>query len=194
MCRLSRLRAPVFAVAACVLAVGCSPSADSDEQKTSSPRDESGLRPERGFRKKANAPNTPEQDAVFAFLEKDKELFKAATKGVTPDTQPSAFAKMFAEYADALGKADTAALPPAFKSSAAAYQSAAAALPKAFAPLPDNTLEGTGCHDAVRAVFRKDEKKGKPLGGDVLKAVQDLQAAGDKLYQTAGSYGVDADR
>lgn len=184
----------LFAAAACALGPGCAELTSSSEEKTSSPRSDDGVRPERWFRKKPNVEETPEQQAVFDFLWKDKELFRAATAGLKADAQPSSARQAIAKYAEDLEKENKDGLPGTFQSAAMAYQQAVRGVPQALAPLPDGTFEGAKFYDALRAAFRGDAKAAKPLGGDVIKAVEGMREAGAKMYQSAGQFGIDADR
>jgi len=181
----------VFAAA---LAGGCQfPQFGAPKTKDSSPRSDAGLRPERGFRKKPNAPVTPEQMTVFAFLDDDKQRFQAATAGLTKKSKPSAITVALAKYAEQLD-ADKTALPADFAAELTAYRDAYRALPKVIGRLPDGSAEGTVVYDALAALFRGDTDKGKALGGDAADAVRATRDAAAKLYEMAGPYSLDVDR
>lgn len=162
--------------------------------KDVSPASAAGLRPERMCRKKPNAPATPEQAAVFTFLDEDKARFAEATAGVGRKSPPSAVTAALAGYAEKLSAADAGPLPAEFQTELARYRDAYRDLPRVLARLPDGSFEGAAFYDALAALFRGDADKGKPLGGDAAEAVKTAKAAAAKLYETAAQYAVEADR
>jgi hypothetical protein len=188
----SAVSVAAFAVAACVLATGC-PQAQQEGPKTVSPGSNTGMRLEKGFRKKANAPATPEQDAVFTFLDDDKQRFQTATASLTPDSQPSGFTKSLNQYVEQLEKVDRSGLPKAFKGSTDRYVTAMKELPKALAPMPDS-YEGTTFYTEMRGLLLGDKSKGKKLGGNVNEAVKSMWDAIQNMHETAEAYGIDTDK
>jgi hypothetical protein len=193
MFRQASLHGILFSVTACLFLTGC-PQAPQEEGKTTSPGSDAGLRRERTFRKKLNAPNTPSQDAVFAYLDEDKERFRAATAELTPDSQPPAFTKSLKQYLEQSDNVDLSALPPSFKTAVQAYLKSYRELTTAIAPMPNGAFPGVEFQSGLRALFHGDRTKGKTLGGGITTAIQEIRDSTDKLFEAAAVYGVDADR
>ena len=151
-------------------------------------------RAEKGFRKAQNPPSRPAQEAVYAVLDDDKQRFKAGFDALTPNAGPSAAVKFLQEYCDALDKADLAACPADFKGAFLAYLKACKKVKTALTRLPDAAFPESEFMTAFVGILRGNTDLGKPLGGDVTKAIEAMNKAFGKLYDAAGPAGIDFDR
>jgi hypothetical protein len=182
-------------LAAGALAGGCQfPQFGGPKAKDSSPRSDAGLRPEKGFRKKANTSATPDQLAVFTFLDEDKQRFQTATAGLTKLSKPSAVSTAISKYLEQSDAADQAALPAEFKETVVPYLDAHRKLVAALVRLPDGSYDGTKFYDQLAALFRGDFDAGKPLGGDVADSVKAARESAAAMFKAAAQYGLDVDR
>ncbi|MGL6094677.1 MAG: hypothetical protein ACRC7O_02600 [Fimbriiglobus sp.] len=151
------------------------------------------VRPEKGFRKKPTAPESPEQEAIFTVLEAEAGAFKEATLELKPDSPPSVVAKALLKYADAIDKLDVAPTPAPFGTAFTDYRTAVRVFQESLARLPD-AYTGTQFGDMMKALFRGDSKTGKPLGGDIMSAVGKVSEKLEVMYAATRDHGFEVDR
>ncbi|MGL6097732.1 MAG: hypothetical protein ACRC7O_18275 [Fimbriiglobus sp.] len=184
-------------VAGLAFAIGLS-GCKKDEVPVS-PRNESGFRKEQGFRIKPDVSPTPEQTAIFAFLDEDKKKFKALFENLPADIQPPAYSKLLADYVAFLNDRpaeEVNAFPSSFKTRFDAYKTAANDLLKVIRLLPEGGegYKDKGFTEALTALFNKDYPKARnAVGGDVTQAFATLNKEFILIYAEAGKLGLDVD-
>ena len=188
MCRLL----PVLLVAAILPAGGCKKKVSVAPAPAAAVAP-TAVRAEKTFRKKAGGPTTPEQDAVYRALDDDREHFRQVTDGLRSDAQPSQLAQGLERYHDHLMKTDLGTAPAEFRAAFGRYRTAVGGLHKALARLPDH-FEEAAFLQAYFDLARGDSNRSKRLGGDVVKAVRDLNAALAEVYAAAEGYGIELDK
>jgi hypothetical protein len=177
------------------LVVGCQwIQTGSPKDKDTSPRSETGLRPERGFRKSPNKPPTPAQAAVFTFLDEDKQRFQAATAELTKLAKPSAVTAALTKYGEQLDAADKSALPAEFQEVLISYRESYRTLVQVLSRLPDGSFEGTKFYEGLAGLFRGNLDAGKFLGGDVVEAVRAARDSATTVYKAAAQFALDVEQ
>lgn len=190
-----RSRLVVAGLAVAIVAAGC-----KKEEVPVSPRNETGFRKELGFRIKPEAAPTPEQTAIFAFLDEDKKKFKALFENLPTDIQPPAYAKLLADYVAFLNDRpaeEVNAFPSAFKTRFEAYKNAANELLKVIRLLPEGGegYKESGFTQALAALYNKEYQKARnAVGGDVTQAFVTLNKEFILMYAEADKLGLEVDK